>query len=166
MQYRFFWIIAEAPAPAAGEAELNQILASHRIVGVEREFVAAGRHSAWSVCVSYQPADGGVATKSAKVDYREVLNEADFALFAKCRTLRKQLADAEGIPAYAIFTNQQLAQIVQQRVTTLAGLREIEGVGEAKASKYSAKFLPVLQSAATPAQLPQPGRIGAGLALA
>ena len=81
MQYRFFWINAEAPT--AGETALNQFLASHRILGVEREFIAAGRHSAWSVCVSYQPAESSVGTKGAKVDYREVLNEADFAIFAK-----------------------------------------------------------------------------------
>ncbi len=50
MQYRFFWINAESPT--AGETALNQFLASHRILGIEREFIAAGKHSAWSVCVS------------------------------------------------------------------------------------------------------------------
>ena len=48
-------------------------------------------------------------------------------MFARLRALRKETADAEGVPAYALFTNDQLAEMVQRRVVTAAALREIAG---------------------------------------
>jgi superfamily II DNA helicase RecQ len=84
------------------------------------------------------------------VDFKEVLSEAEFAVFARLRALRKQLAEAEGVPAYALFTNEQLAEMVQQRVSTATGLRQIAGVGEARVEKYGPAFLDLLTQAALP----------------
>jgi superfamily II DNA helicase RecQ len=72
-------------------------------------------------------------------------------VFARLRALRKERADADGVPAYAVFTNDQLAEMVQHRAVTAAALREIAGVGEARAEKYGAAFLAVLTEAALPA---------------
>lgn len=73
-----------------------------------------------------------------------MLNEQDFALFARLRAVRKQLAEAEGVPAYAIFTNDQLAAMVKDRTQSLTALKAIDGVGEARATKYGGAFLPHL----------------------
>ncbi len=48
---------------------------------------------------------------------------------------------------YTIFTNEQLAKIVENRVTSKAGLLEIDGVGEGKISKYGLAVLKVVQAA-------------------
>jgi hypothetical protein len=53
------------------------------------------------------------------VDYKEVLNEADFAVFSRLRDLRKVIAEKEAVPAYAIFTNEQLAAMVTGKVDRL-----------------------------------------------
>lgn len=37
----------------AAEAELNRFLAGHRVLAVDRQLVADGPRSAWTVCVSY-----------------------------------------------------------------------------------------------------------------
>ena len=50
------------------------------------------------------------------------------------------------MPAYALFTNEQLAEMVQRRVRTLAALREIAGVGEARIEKYGEDFLDILRT--------------------
>ena len=78
------------------------------------------------------------------VDYRQVLSEEDFTRYARLRDLRKQLAEAEGVPAYTIFTNAQLAAMVTQRVSQASDMINIEGVGQAKRDKYGAAFLPIL----------------------
>jgi hypothetical protein len=65
---------------------------------------------------------GGVAAVG-KVDYREVLSAQDFAVFSKLREVRKGLAEKEGVPPYTIFTNEQLAAVVRQKVTTKAEAR-------------------------------------------
>jgi superfamily II DNA helicase RecQ len=42
------------------------------------------------------------------------------------------------VPVYAVFTNEQLAKMVTGGVVTKAALEKIDGVGEAKATKYGA----------------------------
>lgn len=148
MQLRFFTIPIHG-----GEAiaeELNRFLASQRILAVERHLVQDGGASAWAICVAFEPAgEGGrpPATRRGKVDYREVLSESDFTAFARLRSLRKQLAEQEGVPVYAVFTNEQMAEMVTRRVASASALREIAGVGEARVEKYGPAFLAALSEA-------------------
>ena len=98
------------------EEELNAFLRGHRVLSVTRELVERDSAPGWAVCVEYQEGTvagearrGGSGRAAKKIDYREVLSEADFAVFSKLRELRKSLAESEGVPVYAIFTNEQLA---------------------------------------------------------
>jgi superfamily II DNA helicase RecQ len=128
------------------EAELNQFVVSHRIVSVERQFVADGARSLWAVCVVY--VDGGVhgedVPSKGKVDYRERMNPEDFAVFAKLRALRKELAEKEGVPPYAIFTNEHLEAMVVRRIRNVAELSALEGVGPGRTGKYADAFLAMM----------------------
>jgi superfamily II DNA helicase RecQ len=129
--------------------ELNRFLSTHRVLLVERHFVSDGSCSAWAICVSYLDRGGRTAPEQGqgkRLDYREILSEADFAVYAKLRSLRKSMADKDGLPAYTFFTNDQLAAMVQQRVTTLKALEEIPGVGSARVKKYGAVFLEILRA--------------------
>ena len=150
MKLRFFTI----PIRGGDEAteELNRFLGTHRILAVDRSFVQDGPNSAWTLCVSFDTAQGSSgpqagAGKRGKIDYREILNEQDFAVYAKLRTLRKELAEKEGIPAYAVLTNEQMAEMVQRRVQNVTALREIAGIGDARIGKYGERFLRLLQEA-------------------
>lgn len=108
MKYKFFAIPAMSPETASNE--LDRFLTSTRIASVEKQLIPDGDSSFWSFCISYYDKEGGgTASSYKKVDYREVLSEPDFAVFAKLRTLRKNLAEQEGVPAYAVFSNEQLA---------------------------------------------------------
>lgn len=117
--------------------ELNRFLRGHRVLTLDREYDAGG----WSFCVTYLPpagVDGGGGPGMGKVDYRAVLDEKTFALFSTLRALRKQLAEQETLPPYAVFTNEQLAEIARQRCSTPAALEKITGVGAARVEKYGA----------------------------
>jgi HRDC domain len=46
------------------------------------------------------------------------------------RSLRKELAQTEAVPVYTLFTNEQLAQMVQRRYQSKSDLGQIEGVGD------------------------------------
>ena len=109
MQLRFFNLPIHGPAEAV--EELNQFLASRRVLAVDRQFVTDGPNSAWSLCVSYDASPAAtrppVIGKRPKVDYRELLTPPEFAVFSRPRGLRKEKADAEAVPAYAVFTNEQ-----------------------------------------------------------
>jgi superfamily II DNA helicase RecQ len=149
MKFRFFAIPARSPE--AGEQALNAFCAEHRVLSVEKELVADGGESYWAICVCYlEGADsvrGALAGKRERIDYKAVLSEQDFAVYAELRNLRKSIAEQEGVPAYALFTNEQLAEMVTRRATTLAALGEIEGVGKARLEKYGKLFLAPLERA-------------------
>lgn len=153
MQVRFFQI------PSAGceavEAELNAFLRSHRVLKVDRELVQRDSAPCWAVCVEYMDGPAAVGpggrasqrTDDKKVDYKAVLSEGDFAVFSVLRDLRKTLAEAEGVPVYAIFTNEQLAKFAQSRAQSLADLQKVDGVGDAKIEKYGRRVLDAIAAA-------------------
>ncbi|MEE9355683.1 MAG: HRDC domain-containing protein [Methylococcaceae bacterium] len=127
MKFQFFTI--SALSPEYGQQQLNAFCGQHRVVSVEKQLIAQGENSYWSVCVSYIEGETEFATKSSKnnnkrgrIDYKEVLSEQDFSVYAELRNLRKKLAEQEGIPVYAIFSNEQLAEMVIQQVATISAL--------------------------------------------
>lgn len=138
---------------AGAEAEVNQFLGSHRVVAIDRQLVIDGGRSAWALCITYTPGDTGAAAttadpgKKGRLDYRELLPAADFQVFAKLRELRKQIAEREGLPPYALFTNEQLAEMARRRVSSLAELGTIAGVGQSRLDKYGRAFLEILAAA-------------------
>lgn len=151
MKHKFFIIPAKDPAHA--EDELNAFYAQHRVTGVEKQFIAEGANSFWSVCLTWMDNEGTLGSAGAsnrnskgKIDYKEVLGEEDFTTYAQLRDIRKGLAERDGVPPYAIFTNEQLAKMVQQRVTSKTGLLELDGVGQARVDKYGETFLAHLGS--------------------
>jgi len=143
---RFFTIPIQESTEAAGE--LNGFLSNHRVLTIERHFVTDGGNSVWAICVNYLgSADRpGAEKRGGRIDYRDVLNDADFAVFAKLRSLRKTLAEQDGVPAYALFTNEQLADMVRKKVTTIKAMEQISGVGPARTKKYGAAFLEILKA--------------------
>lgn len=143
MKYKFFKIPAEG-GPV--EAELNAFAAAHQVVGSERHFVADGPDSFWSVCLRYlDAAEPAAGLRKGKVDYREVLGESDFAVYVKLRELRKEISEREGLPPYALFTNEQLASMLQSKVRTKQDMSRIEGIGPARIERYADRFLEVLK---------------------
>jgi superfamily II DNA helicase RecQ len=72
------------------------------------------------------------------------LSPEDFGVFARLRQLRKEIAQAEAVPVFTIFTNDQLARMVQSRATTKAALEKISGVGDARIEKCGMRVLDYL----------------------
>ena len=148
MAVQFFTVPIQDDGSAADE--LNGFLQSHRVLAVERRWVDQGPNSLWMFCVDYlehsaKKSKGGGASGRSKVDYKDILNPEDFAVFAKLRDLRKQMAQEEAVPVYTIFTNEQLAKMVQTRTTAKADLEKITGVGDARIEKYGARVLDFLK---------------------
>ena len=129
------------------ESRLNSFCSSYCIASVEKQFVSVGENSFWSFCITYiVNSEKKSSTKKSSVDYREVLNEKDFAVYSKLRTLRKDLALKEGVPVYALFTNEQLAAMVTDKVQTFSAMAKIPGIGKARIEKYGESFLALLKN--------------------
>jgi superfamily II DNA helicase RecQ len=142
MAYRTF--VVPIYHATAAEQELNQFLASHQILAVEKRWLEDGGNSAWCFCVDFESASGAVEFKGTRVDYKEVLSPEDFKAFVRLRDLRRQVAEAEAVPVFAVFSNEQLAEMVRRRVRTPKELEAIPGVGESKVKKYGDRFLEAL----------------------
>jgi len=108
MPYCFFVVSMHDDGSSA--AELNSFLRSHKVLSVDRRWGDPGTESFWSFCVDYlergaggpQSGKGGLAR--GKVDYREVLSPEDFAVFARLRQMRKEIAQADAVAVYTVFT--------------------------------------------------------------
>ena len=68
------------------------------------------------------------------------------SLFETLRTLRMELAQQEGVPAYVIFSNATLADMAVKRPHLRSELMEVSGVGHVKAERYGAHFLKAIRA--------------------
>lgn len=143
MQMRLFTISAFDDAP--GLQELNGFLRSQRVLEVQQEFVQTERGAYWCFCVRYihgpVTSKGTGGSKRGKVDYKQVLNPKAFKIFSDLRVCRKQIAEAEAVPAFAVFTDAEMAKIAQLDELTSAALKGISCIGEKKVSKYGRRLL-------------------------
>ena len=59
--------------------------------------------------------------------------------------LRKQIAERDHIPAYIIFSDNSLEDMVNQKPVTLEQFSEIHGVGQIKLNKYGRVFVSLIR---------------------
>jgi ATP-dependent DNA helicase RecQ len=106
------------------------------------------------VTVESQVAQAKAATRSGRsasgkgsggVGAAASMSPEDEALLGALRALRKALADSRGVPAYIIFNDRVLAEMVLERPSTPAALLQISGVGPAKLERYGEAFLEVIR---------------------
>lgn len=143
MRYRLF----QYPLPTAPELEdLNAFIASQRVATVTQHLVSApgGAMLVFVVETVGSPSGKPVAAGDPKVDYREKLSPSEFLIYSRLREERKKWAEAEGLPVYTVFTNAQLAAMVQMPSATLAELSRVEGIGQARLEKYGSRLLALL----------------------
>lgn len=62
-------------------------------------------------------------------------------LFERLSSLRREIADSLGIPAYAVFHNSSLIGMCAILPTNIDEFLRVEGVGNLKAERYGRKFL-------------------------
>ena len=121
--------------------EMNVFLRSKKILQTEMQLVTDANRAYWSFCIRYIE-DVAISDRDKpKVDYKQVLDEPSFARFSKMRDIRKKVSMDEGIPAYAIFTDEELAGIAKLEDISLLKMRTVKGIGEKKVEKYGQYFL-------------------------
>jgi len=71
--------------------------------------------------------------------------EVDAGLWDALRSLRRQLAEEQGVPAYLIFHDATLLEMAQRRPSDRAQLSTVTGIGDRKLEAYGEAFLRLLQ---------------------
>jgi len=134
--------------PVDQEDALNQFLCTHKIISIHKEIVQ--ENNGHYVCFVIEYLDKNeqsavsksdkntIPDKKDRIDYKEVLSADDFQLYLRLKDWRKLKGEQnDNIPLYNIFTNEQLAQICQKKVSSKNELKKIPGVGDVKIDKYS-----------------------------
>lgn len=146
MQIKLFTIPLTDDGTA--QAELNRFLAGHKVLEVEQRFFQNEKGGCWSFCVRY--IQNGIVTESpalkGKIDYKTVLNAAHFAVFSALRDIRKVLAAEDAVPAYAVFTDEELANIAKLSQISVADMLTVKGVGNKKVAKYGKQMVEMYQA--------------------
>ena len=64
-------------------------------------------------------------------------------LMAALKAWRLEAARSDGVPAYVVATDALLEEIVDQRPTTMPGLRRVKGMGPSRLARYGEELLEI-----------------------
>lgn len=76
---------------------------------------------------------------------KEVLPDTDYGLFEELRKLRLEIARAEQVPPYIVFSDKSLRDMSAKKPETKTAFLSVNGVGENKCERYGEKFLAVIR---------------------
>lgn len=134
MPYKIFTF----PINTDNEEDLNKFLRSNKIIEVEKHIITLDHNAYWTFCIHYLSISTPLSQyeKKEKIDYKAVLSEADFQIFSQLRVFRKKLAEEDAVPAYAVFTDSELAEISKLEEISEKNMLSIQGIGVKKIEKY------------------------------
>jgi ATP-dependent DNA helicase RecQ len=92
------------------------------------------------------PKTHSVATVSRTARVTPGDSPGEERLFEALREKRRAIAQEKNVPAYVIFPDRTLAEMARHRPSSLAEMRSISGVGEAKLERYGNLFLEVIRA--------------------
>jgi superfamily II DNA helicase RecQ len=142
MQFKVFVISTDDNCAALDE--MNVFLRSHRILEEQHQLVACQGTTAWHFCLKYlEYGDNRNRQYSnrVKIDYRQVLDDVTFSKYSKLREIRKEIAKEEAIPAYAIFLNEELAELAKMEEISIKNMSKVKGIGENRINKYGERII-------------------------
>jgi ATP-dependent DNA helicase RecQ len=84
---------------------------------------------------------GGPEGKARASKAASDTEDVDQELFGRLKVLRRTFAQRQNVPPYMVFSDKTLHEMCRHLPKTLAALREISGVGDAKRDKYGFEFV-------------------------
>lgn len=121
------------------QEELNSFLRARKILQVEKHLISENGGTFWCFCISWL--DSTNSGEKEKTDYKKVLDESAFRRFSALREIRKRLAQEEALPAYAIFTDEELAGLAQLETLDPTNMKTVKGIGAKKIEKFGKYFI-------------------------
>ena len=135
--------------------ELNRFLRGHHILEVTQELMQNGTYSYWCYSIRYNEKQAKSRYSKEKVDYKNVLDEDKFRIFSKLREIRKEIAKNDAVPAFAVFTDDELSKVALLDEINIKNMNTVEGIGEKKIEKYGEKLLELYEKAAKEKDKPE-----------
>ncbi len=135
--------------PATGkfdDQELTEFQTDKDVIELSEHFLVHEKNPTLALVLRYRELpDGGRRPQDAgRKDWRAELDAAGKRIYDELRLWRGRKAKREGLPPYLILNNRELAELAMRRPDSLAKLREIDGIGEAKSQRWGEEMLAVL----------------------
>lgn len=101
-----------------------------------------------TVSLRLQPARKKTTAKTlaAREDKLAMLDPAARALWARLRAWRTEVAKKHGVPAYVVFHDATLAELVRLHPRTENELRQVPGMGARKLERYGDDLIEILRA--------------------
>jgi superfamily II DNA helicase RecQ len=136
------------------DGPLDELVRARHVLSVSEHFFCVDEVPHLACVVRWQEdGDGADGTRPpaatpgrrkprpARPDPAADLDAGQRADFEALRAWRRTRARAEGLPAYSLLTDRQIAAIVRARPGSVEALAEIEGVGPGKARLFGQELL-------------------------
>jgi ATP-dependent DNA helicase RecQ len=98
-------------------------------------------------------------TRSDRPQPKAMVAEEDAPLLSALKARRRELAQAQGVPAYVVFPDRTLIEMAERRPQTLDEMARIGGVGAVKLERYGSVFLKVVTGETPDPSHPQRRRL-------
>ncbi|MBQ9362539.1 MAG: HRDC domain-containing protein [Bacteroidaceae bacterium] len=132
------------------EEELNKFLRSHRILQVERHF-CPDNGGYWALMVEYVAGDpiaeSPPSARRERKDFSEGMTEEEKQRFELYKGVRRELAQQLAIPAYLVFTNEELAILARLPEVSDETIRGLKGIAPQRMKDYVRYFYGVANHA-------------------
>ncbi len=124
------------------ENNLNKFLHSHRVLQTERHF-CPDNGGYWTILVEFMEGDPVDVPPANRKDRRDVSKELDdvaLARFERFKSIRREIATQKGIPAYLIFTNEELAILAKMPKLSKEIVGSIKGIAPSRLKENISYF--------------------------
>ena len=155
MKLKIFTLRLNPTTGLFDDAELTSFQLGKDVIDVSEHFLVHEKTPTLLLVLRYRelPDNGGAARQSpeaARKDWRAELDVQGQRVYDEFRLWRGRKAKHEGLPPYLILNNRELAELVMKRPANISQLREIEGIGEAKAKCWGEEMLALLEKLGQP----------------
>jgi len=87
-----------------------------------------------------------LTVKKTKIKKKvEYFDDYEVGIFDQLRTLRKEIATANKVPPYVVFSDKTLKELSNIMPTDKEGMLEVHGIGEVKFERYGKAFLELME---------------------
>jgi len=87
-----------------------------------------------------------LSVKKAKVKNRvDYFDDYEVEIFDQFKTLRKEIATANKVPPYVVFSDKTLKELSNKMPNNKKDMLEIHGIGEVKFERYGKEFLELIE---------------------
>ena len=149
MKLKIFTLRLNPTTGIFDEGELAGFQLGKDVIEISEHFLVHEKTPTLLLVLRYRdvPDNGGGVRQlpeAARKDWRAELDAQGQRIYDEFRLWRGRKAKQEGLPPYLILNNRELAELVMKHPANITQLREIEGIGEAKAKRWGEEMLALL----------------------